>query len=52
MPKPKIILTRDEKRKRIDAEVQRRVAARTLEAGEGDDPLDRMVRKSIKDHGA
>lgn len=44
--------TREEQRNRVEAEVQRRIDARSLNPGEADDALDRMVRKSIKDQGA
>lgn len=52
MPKAKHRLTRDEQRKRFEEEVKKRKEAGDFDPDEADDALDRMVRRSIKDHGA
>lgn len=52
MSKRKNLLTPEEQQARVDADMERRRRAGLLEPGEEDAAVDRMIRKSIKDHGA
>lgn len=52
MPPRKRKLTPEEQEKLFEEEVARRQKAGLLDPKEADAMLDRMVRKSIKDHGA
>jgi hypothetical protein len=51
MPKKKNRLTPEEQRQRFEEEVEGRRKAGELDPGEADAIVDRLVRKSIKDHG-
>lgn len=52
MSKRKNLLSPEAREERIDADLERRRRAGLLEPGEEDVAVDRMIRKSIKDHGA
>ena len=52
MPKKANQLTEDEQSKRFRRKVKELINAGELNPTDADKMLDRMVRKSIKDHGA
>ena len=52
MSKRKDLLTPEARQERIEEDLERRRRVGLLEPGEEDAAVDRMVRKSIKDHGA
>ena len=52
MSKRKDLVTPEARQERIDDDLERRRRAGPLEPGEEDAAVDRMIRKSIKDHGA
>jgi hypothetical protein len=51
MPKAKNPITEEERSKRFEEEVRKRKAAGDFDQNAADDALDKLVRKSIKDHG-
>jgi len=52
MSKRKDLMTPEARQERIDEDLERRRRAGLLEPGEEDVAVDRMIQKSIKDHGA
>jgi hypothetical protein len=50
MPKAKHTLTPEEQRKRFEEEVRRRKKAGDFDPDAADDALDKLVRKSTRDH--
>jgi hypothetical protein len=52
MPKAKNPMTEEERSKRFKAEVRKRKKAGDFDQSAAEDALDKMVRDSIKHHGA
>jgi len=52
MPKAKNPITEEERSKRFEEEIRKRKEAGDFDHDAAENALDRMVRKSIKDHGA
>ena len=52
MPKANEPITEEERSRRFKAEVRKRIKDGDFDQKAADDAIDRMVRKSIKDHGA